>query len=109
MSSRAPRAVVVDTMAVSALGTPPATRSGPPPTRRAINDDAIVVSFVTITELRFGALRAGWENCAAADSSATSPSWSSSNPTTSSCGSAPNYAVGAENPIRVMRRACIRG
>lgn len=28
--------------------------------RRAINDDAILVSFVTITELRFGALRAGW-------------------------------------------------
>lgn len=28
--------------------------------RLAIADDRIVVSFMTITELRFGALRAGW-------------------------------------------------
>jgi predicted nucleic acid-binding protein len=59
VSTRATRAVVVDTMAVSALVN--AARN---PDRaaayRAIADDPILVSFMTITELRFGALRAGW-------------------------------------------------
>ena len=60
MSSRAPGAVVVDTMAVSALVNATRNSQRAAAYRRAINGDAIVVSFVTITELRFGALRAGW-------------------------------------------------
>ena len=60
MSSRAPGAVVVDTMAVSALVNASRNPQRAIAYRRAINDDSVLVSFVTITELRFGALRAGW-------------------------------------------------
>jgi predicted nucleic acid-binding protein len=60
VSIRAPRAVVVDTMAVSALMNASRNPQRAAAYRRAINDDSVLVSFVTITELRFGALRAGW-------------------------------------------------
>lgn len=60
MSTRAARAVVVDTMAVSALMNASRNPERAAAYRRAIKDDSILVSFVTITELRFGALRAGW-------------------------------------------------
>lgn len=60
MSTGATRAVVLDTMAASALLN--ASRSTAPAAayRHVITGDPILVSFVTITELRFGALRAGW-------------------------------------------------
>lgn len=60
MSTRATRAVVVDTMAVSALVNAARNPDRAAAYRRAIADDPILVSFMTITELRFGALRAGW-------------------------------------------------
>jgi predicted nucleic acid-binding protein len=52
--------VVVDTMAVSALvnaGRDPAAAAT---YRSLIDGRSVVVSFVTITEMRFGALKAGW-------------------------------------------------
>ena len=53
-------AVVIDTMVVSALINP--DRGNPEATeyRALIAERTIVVSFVTVTELRFGALKAGW-------------------------------------------------
>jgi tRNA(fMet)-specific endonuclease VapC len=60
VSTRAPRAVVVDTMAVSALMNASRNPQRAAAYRRAINDDSVLGSFVTITELRFGALLAGW-------------------------------------------------
>lgn len=58
MTSATP--VVVDTMVVSILvhaGRDPAAawRS-----RATIGDRPVVVSFVTVTEMRFGAIKAGW-------------------------------------------------
>lgn len=47
-------------MAVSALMNASRNPQRAAAYRRAINDDSVLVSFVTITELRFGALRAGW-------------------------------------------------
>jgi len=60
VSTGATRAVVLDTMAASALLN--ASRSTAPAAayRHVITGDPILVSFLTITELRFGALRAGW-------------------------------------------------
>ena len=55
-----PASVVVDTMVVSALvnaGRDPGTAAR---WRAAIDGRSIVVSFVTVTELRFGAIKAGW-------------------------------------------------
>jgi tRNA(fMet)-specific endonuclease VapC len=60
VSTRATRAVVVDTMAVSALVNAARSPDRAAAYRRAIADDPILISFMTITELRFGALRAGW-------------------------------------------------
>ena len=60
MSTRATCAVVLDTMAVSALVNAARNSDRAAACRRAIADDPIPVSFMTITELRFGALRAGW-------------------------------------------------
>jgi tRNA(fMet)-specific endonuclease VapC len=59
VSTRATRAVVVDTMAVSPLVNASRNADRAAAYRRAIADDPILVSFVTITELRYGALRAG--------------------------------------------------
>jgi predicted nucleic acid-binding protein len=50
--------------------------------RRANADDPILVSFMTITELRFGALRAGWGELRRRGLERAWPSSSSSNPTT---------------------------
>jgi tRNA(fMet)-specific endonuclease VapC len=47
-------------MAVSALVNAARNPDRAAAYRRAIADDPILVSFMTITELRFGALRAGW-------------------------------------------------
>ena len=60
MTAAAPDAVVVDTMVVSALMNSvrrpePAARYWP-----LIAERRIVVSFVTVTEMRYGALKAGW-------------------------------------------------
>jgi len=55
-----PASVVVDTMVVSALvnvGRDPTTAAR---WRAAIGGRSIVVSFATVTELRFGAIKAGW-------------------------------------------------
>ncbi len=55
-----PPSVVVDTMVVSALvnaGRDPAPAAS---YRDAIGGRTVVVSFVVITEMRFGAIRAGW-------------------------------------------------
>lgn len=55
-----PASVVVDTMVVSALvnsGRDPGTAAR---WRSAVGGRSIVVSFVTVTELRFGAFKAGW-------------------------------------------------
>jgi predicted nucleic acid-binding protein len=53
-------AVVVDTMVISALVG--ASRRGSAATayRLLVADRPVVVSFVTVTELRYGALKAGW-------------------------------------------------
>lgn len=60
MTNRATPAVVVDTMAVSALVN--ATRQPEPAAAYAavIAGRPIVISFATVTELRHGALKAGW-------------------------------------------------
>lgn len=55
-----PASVVVDTMVVSALvnaGRDPGTAAR---YRSAIDGRTVVVSFVTVTEMRFGAIKAGW-------------------------------------------------
>lgn len=52
--------VVVDTMVVSALvnaGRDPAAAAR---CRATIGGRSVVVSFVTVTEMRFGAIKAGW-------------------------------------------------
>lgn len=60
MTNRVTPAVVVDTMAVSALVN--ATRQPEPAAEYAavIAGRPIVISFATVTELRYGALKAGW-------------------------------------------------
>lgn len=60
MTSGSDGAVVVDTMAISALLS--ATRNPvlAAAYRTVIGSDRVVVSFATVTELRYGALRAGW-------------------------------------------------
>lgn len=60
MSKGATRAVVLDTMGVSALLNASRSAERAAACRQVIAGDPILVSFVTITELRFGALRAGW-------------------------------------------------
>ncbi len=51
--------VVIDTGVFSAL-LPPRQSPLAEPYRRIIADQPIVVSFQTVTELRYGALRGGW-------------------------------------------------
>ena len=60
MTNRVAPAVVVDTMAVSALVN--ATRQPEPAAESSalIAGRPIVISFATVTELRYGALKAGW-------------------------------------------------
>ena len=60
MTTSRASAVVVDTMVVSSLLH--ATRQPVPAAeyRALIDDRPVVVSFATVTELRYGALKAGW-------------------------------------------------
>ena len=53
-------AVVVDTMVVSALVNAHRDRAPAARFRDKIADRPIVVSFATVTEMRYGALKAGW-------------------------------------------------
>ncbi len=55
-----PASVVVDTMVVSALVNAGRDPAGAARWRAAIDGRSVVVSFVTVTEMRFGALKAGW-------------------------------------------------
>ncbi len=52
--------VVVDTMVVSALVNSGRDPGGAARYRSAIDGRTVVVSFVTVTEMRFGAVKAGW-------------------------------------------------
>ena len=58
MTSATP--VVVDTMVVSALVHAGRDPSAAARSRGTIGDRPVVVSFVTVTEMRFGAIKAGW-------------------------------------------------
>ncbi len=53
-------AVVIDTMVVSALINPDRRNPASSEYRGLIDGRMIVLSFVTVTELRYGALKAGW-------------------------------------------------
>lgn len=53
-------AVVVDTMVVSSLIRPGPDTAPADEYRRLIAERRIIVSFVTVTELRYGAIKAGW-------------------------------------------------
>ncbi|MDQ6848390.1 MAG: PIN domain-containing protein [Actinomycetota bacterium] len=52
--------VVVDTMAVSALVNAGRDPDAAARYRSVIDGRSVVVSFVTVTEMRFGAIKAGW-------------------------------------------------
>jgi hypothetical protein len=53
-------AVVIDTMAVSALLNPDRRSAGAGEFRDLVGGRVALVSFVTVTELRYGALKVGW-------------------------------------------------
>ena len=53
-------AVALDTMVVSALLHPSRSHPAAEDYRRRIAGRPIVISFVVVTELRYGALKAGW-------------------------------------------------
>lgn len=53
-------AVVIDTMAVSALINPDRQGADAAEYRSLVGARVILVSFMTVTELRYGALKAGW-------------------------------------------------
>ena len=75
------RAVVIDTMVVSAL-----MNSAHDPTAARylsiIASRSILVSFVTVTEMRYGALKARWGDLRRRGLNETSPASCSSFPTT---------------------------
>ena len=52
--------VVVDTMAVSALVNEHRDADTAWRYRRVVADRSVLVSFVTVTEMRYGAIKAGW-------------------------------------------------
>ncbi len=52
--------VVVDTMVVSALVNAGRDSDAAGRYRAVIDGRSVVVSFVTVTEMRFGAIKAGW-------------------------------------------------
>ena len=60
MSSASSPVVVVDTMVVSSLLNAARVPAPAVAYRSLIAERAVVVSFATVTELRYGALRAGW-------------------------------------------------
>ncbi len=55
-----PASVVVDTMVVSALVNAGRDPGAAERCRSAVDGRSVVVSFVTVTEMRFGAIKAGW-------------------------------------------------
>lgn len=55
-----PASVVVDTMVVSALVNAGRDPGAAARYRSVIDGRTVVVSFVTVTEMRFGAIKAGW-------------------------------------------------
>ncbi len=60
MTARRPPAVVVDTMVVSAVVNSSRRPEPAASYRSLIADRLVVVSFATVTELRYGAIKAGW-------------------------------------------------
>ena len=56
----APRPVVVDTMAISALVNEQRDPETARRYRQIVADRPVLVSFVTVGEMRYGAIRAGW-------------------------------------------------
>lgn len=60
MSPGGASAVVVDTMVVSALVNAHRNRAHAASFRQRIADRPIVISFATVTEMRYGAIKAGW-------------------------------------------------
>lgn len=60
MTTTASSAVVVDTMVVSSLVNAHRRPAMAAEYRALIAGRPIVISFVTVTEMRFGALKAGW-------------------------------------------------
>ncbi len=60
MTQASSAAVVIDTMAVSALINPDRWSAEAGEFRDIIGGRLALVSFVTVTELRYGALKAGW-------------------------------------------------
>ena len=56
----AARPVVVDTMAVSALVNEQRNAATARDYRRLVADRPVLVSFVTVVEMRYRALKAGW-------------------------------------------------
>jgi tRNA(fMet)-specific endonuclease VapC len=56
----ASRPVIVDTMAVSALVNEHRDPDTAREYRQIVADRPVLISFVTVTEMRYGALKAGW-------------------------------------------------
>lgn len=51
---------IVDTMVLGALIQPGDTHPAAPGYRQRIGDRAVLISFVTLAEIRYGALKANW-------------------------------------------------
>ena len=60
MTSHRSSVVVIDTMAASAIVNARIDRARAEPFRELIGQRPILVSFATVTELRFGAIKAQW-------------------------------------------------
>ncbi len=60
MTASEPLVVVVDTMVASALVNARFDPTRAEPFRKVIGERRIIISFATATELRFGAIKAGW-------------------------------------------------
>jgi hypothetical protein len=86
-------------MVVSALVDPDRTSIAAAEYRTLIGARPIVVSFITVAELRYGALKARGANCVDARSSATSRNSSSFSLTTSWCACAPSCEHAASSTV----------
>ena len=82
MSTARSRAVVVDTMVVSSIVNAVRQPGLAADYRALIAGRPTLVSFTTVTEMRYGALKAGWASCAGVDSNGISLGSRSSNPMT---------------------------
>jgi len=71
-----PEPLVIDTMAVSALVNEQRDPATARRYRQLVAGRRVVVSFVTIAEMRYGAIKAGWSELRTRASSGRSPSWS---------------------------------